>query len=43
VKGLHPQIGETTVSQLLSHSAGIDTRREASDGADPAQVEPAAA
>jgi CubicO group peptidase (beta-lactamase class C family) len=29
VKGLHPQIGEATVSQLLSHSAGI-----VRDGAD---------
>ena len=32
VKGLHPQVAETTIAQLLSHSAGL-TR----DGADSGQ------
>src|SRR3954469_19169466 len=34
VKGLHPQIAEATVSQLLSHSAGI-----VRDGADAGYFE----
>ena len=32
VKGLHPKVAETTIAQLLSHSAGL-TR----DGADSGQ------
>ena len=32
VKGLHPQVAETTIAQILSHSAGL-TR----DGADSGQ------